>query len=74
MYACAAVVQICCRDQILDIYFVFLRSGAAVSPVMLVSSLLRQSCNFILTNLSLFPARTGKMAQKLQGRIDRQSP
>ena len=33
---------------------------------MLVSSLLRQSCNFILTNLTLFPARTGKMAQKLQ--------
>ena len=23
MYACAPVVQICCRDQILDIYFVF---------------------------------------------------
>ncbi|GKP15578.1 hypothetical protein NUKP16_07300 [Klebsiella quasipneumoniae] len=66
MYACAALVQICRPDQILDIYFVFLRSGAAVSPVMLVSSLLRQYCNFILTNLTLFPARTGKMAQKLQ--------
>jgi hypothetical protein len=71
MYACAAGANLS-PDQILDIYFVFLRSGAAVSPVMLVSSLLRQSCNFILTNLTLFPARTGKMAQNC--RIDRQSP
>ena len=33
-----------------------------VSPVMLVSSLLRQTCNLYLTNLTPFPARTEKMA------------